>query len=195
MKAYNYTIFCLLALLVAGCTDANNTAETLPIDTANNVLLLKVDYETTTFEGGTELTFESDAPLTITHNYQAPGDFGGIQLYHENLEAMLFDGSIIWMGVGERTYPETLLPATSFATGSAMTMPAETNFEPVLYTEGLETILTTEYAAIWEAIANVTIVNTYRTANPDASIYVFLYTPSVGVGDSADWDWYVYMQG
>ena len=56
------------------------------ISTTNNVLILKVDYLTNTFEGGKELTFNQSAQsFSIINQYKVPADFGNIKLIYQEL--------------------------------------------------------------------------------------------------------------
>jgi len=48
-----------------------------------------------------------------------------------------------------------------------------------------------DYSKIWKSISNLCIVAEYLKNNK--KIGLLLYTPSVGVGDPHDWDWYVIM--
>lgn len=161
----------------------------------NKVVLLKVDYQTHTFEGGKELAFGQSAGFTIASEYEAPGDFGSIELIYEELGQTLFEGTIVWMGLGERSYPESLLAVDDFVTvPEAVEMPSQTLFENVMYDEFAFYPEDLDYASLWEAIDNLQIVQTYRASNPDGTVSIFLYTPSVGAGDPADWDYYVILK-
>jgi hypothetical protein len=183
-------------LLLGACADDDSTTVDNPqneIVTGNKVLLLKVDLTNSTFEGGKELSFEDHDAFTISPVYNVPGDFGDITLKYAELDQPIFAGTIHWMGLGEMTYPEALTGAEEFeATDVAVPMPAQSDFEIVEY-DGLQPyfIETLDYNAIWNAIDNLQIVSDYRATNPDAKVRLFLYSPSVGVGNPLEWDWYV----
>ena len=112
----------IITLFVCSCQKdvedvptSNETIENLPsIQEDNRVLILKVDYLTFSFEGGNELLFDDTSSFNISSNYNPPGDFGDIQLYYEEFDELIFDGTIIWMGTGNRSYPETMNPAINF---------------------------------------------------------------------------------
>ena len=53
---------------------------------------------------------------------------------------------------------------------------------------------TIDYSSIWNSISNLEIVNNYLNTNPNGKINLFLYTPSVGIGNPADWDWYIILK-
>src|SRR5690554_6488011 len=81
----------------------------------SKVLVLKVDYLTNKFEGGTELTFTKSSPnFNIQPIYISPGDFGNISMIYQDINELLFDGSIVWMGKGYIKYPRNFIPANRF---------------------------------------------------------------------------------
>lgn len=186
-----------ICLSVMACSEETTT----PLDnpqTENKVLLLKVDLQTSQFEGGKELTFDDAATFTIETDYDAPGDFGGIKLKYQEVDAPLFEGTIHWMGLGEISYPQ-FDPVPSFTTvENAVTIPAENLREIVEYTEFPlpvdEWPYAPDYENIWASIDNLELVKEYRESNPNATVHFFLYTPSVGVGDPAQWDWIVILK-
>ena len=163
----------------------------------NNVLLLQVDATTFAFEGGKELTFDTASTFTIATDYVAPGDFGSVKLRYDELDATLFDGTITWMGLGEMSYPETIDSAESFVTlDEALEMPELADFYEVVpgeSEEGLQS-MDPDHQAIWAAIDNLEAVKNYRESNPEAKISLFLYTPSVGIGNPEEWDWFVILK-
>ena len=161
----------------------------------NKVLLLKVDYETNAFEGGVELVFPEADTFTISADYNAPGDFGDITLNYEEVGQPLFMGSIIWMGTGFMVYPCAMnMPDEFVSLVSPVPMPAIDQFEKVMYDEFAYYPDPINYAAVWDAIDNLVQVQAYRQSNPNAKVNLFLYTPSVGVGNPAEWDWYVILK-
>jgi hypothetical protein len=189
----------LCAALFASCSEDDSTPLNNPPDevaSENKVLLLKVDLLTNTFEGGKELVFPEADTFTITSEYVTPADFGSLKLIYDEVDQPIFDGTITWMGLGERSYPETLAAAETFAeVEEAVEMPALNQFEYVNYVDDGEMgIIDPEWASfqsIWGAIDNLQQVKAYRESNPNAKINLFVYTPSVGVGNPAEWDWYI----
>lgn len=94
MKTRLFQIF-VTALFIISCSkdDIKNDH--------NGVLLLQVDYLENSFEAGKELTFlDSTLTFTIEKEYDPPGDFGNIKLIYKELQETLFDGTIIWLGLG-----------------------------------------------------------------------------------------------
>ena len=202
MKKSMYACFLLVFFVLSCSEDADDTLkseihtveETIETDD-NKVAVLKIDYLTQMFEGGQELTFETSSDFSITTNYHSPGDFGSVQLIYSEVGQPIFDGTIIWMGLGERSVPETLQGSTEFETiTNPVDMPSENMFELVMYDEFAYYPDDLSFISLWDAIKNLEIVQDYRLENPDATIKVFLYTPSVGVGDPADWDYYIFLK-
>lgn len=183
----------MAVVALASCT-ADDTAEPLVLDpvTGNKVLMLKVDYTTNTFEGGTELSFDApNTTFTIETEYQEPGDFGWIKLYYAEQEAKIFDGEIHWMGLGTLHYPESFEPASSFEhvlTDDYVT--PEAGFENVFNPS--EQVY--DYTQPWSHVQGLVKVRQYLQTNPTATVKLFLYTPSVGIGDPADWDWIIILK-
>jgi len=194
----------LSAMLFVSCSEDDaaplnnqNPTQNLPVS-ENNVLMLKVDFLTYEFEGGKELTFPEAETFTITSDYEEPGDFGSIKLNYEEVNQPIFDGTIVWMGLGERSFPETIAASETFETlENAVAMPELSSFALVNYHQGNYDHVMDHYwdeQALWDAIDNLEQVKEYRASNPDAKVNVFLYTPSVGVGNPAEWDWYIYLK-
>lgn len=190
MKTKFLTLFALIFLLGSCASEEEGTA--LDPSEENKVLLLKVDYTTNVFEGGKEFTFsDSTATFNVGVEYQQPGDFGGIQLYYQELDAKIFDGTIVWNGTGEISYPESFEPASSFE----VTL---TN-DFVFPTEGFENVFnptqeTYDYQTIWGAVQSLVKAREFILANPDAKARIFLYTPSVGFGNPEEWEWIIILK-
>ncbi|OYQ47455.1 hypothetical protein CHU92_01025 [Flavobacterium cyanobacteriorum] len=203
----------LLSSLAIGCSEDSVTTSTVSDDSSsqqpptddtpgdgsgspgNKVMLLKVDYETNVFEGGVELEFPEADTFTISYDYNAPSDFGDITLYYQETGQPLFMGSIIWMGTGFMAFPCFIDAPEQFNKGSVpLQMPAISTFEKVMYDEFAIYPDQINYQAIWNSIDDLQLVRNYRQSNPGAKINLFLYTPSVGIGNPEEWDWYVILK-
>lgn len=185
-------VFLMLIGLVLSC-DKNDEQEIK--NETNKVVLLKVDYLTNVFEGGKELEFSPSTSFTISSNYVPPSDFGSIQLFYSELNETIFDGTIVWSGTGQRSYPAGIdLPNTFSHSTNNLPMPNISMFEKVIYSQFSIYPDTIEYANIWNSINNLELVSDYRNSNPNGKINLFLYTPSVGAGIPAEWDWYIYLK-
>ncbi|MES2680478.1 MAG: hypothetical protein V4635_11355 [Bacteroidota bacterium] len=158
----------------------------------NKIQLLIVDFTTGTFEGGKEISLSQSMitgdsiPLKI--NLKPPGDFGNIRIFHRLSNDLLFDGDIIWMGRGEIKFPVSFDSSSTFVhINNALVKPDSSRFQTV-FEDGFGPINTT---AIWKAISQLKVVQDYLPYNKH--IGVFLYTPSVGIGNPAEWDWFVFL--
>lgn len=189
-------IYLMLLGLLISCDSDNNSKNNNSVKAeTNKVALLKVDYLTSVFEGGNEIELSPTTGFTISSTYQAPGDFGSVQLFYEELNEKIFDGTIIWMGTGEVSYPSEINPPSEFPTmNDNLAMPDISMFENVMYSDLAFYPEVINYSAIWDSISNLTLVSNYMIANPNGKINLFLYTPSVGIGDPAEWDWYVILK-
>lgn len=159
----------------------------------NHVLMLKVDYVTNSFEGGTEFNFLKQAGnFTIINEYIAPSDFGSVKLIYKELNEILFNGTIHWMGLGEMTYPKSLMSSEKFkfVTTQDIVYP-ENGFENVFDPSNQEY----EYDLdTWLSVQHLVKVREYLKSNPSQKVKVFLYTPSVGVYNPESWSWIIYLK-
>jgi hypothetical protein len=183
--------FAAFVLTFISCSK-NNAETNTPTTNTNNVLVLKVDYTTNQFEGGTELTFtDTSSDMTITNQYVPPADFGSIKLTYQELNETLFDGSMVWAGLGQVNYPQNLLDSNQFErTMTADYVTPAAGFENVFNPDNTSY----NYNAIWTSVQSIIKVRQYLYANPNATVKIFLYTPSVGVGNPAEWDWFIFMK-
>lgn len=189
----NVKLLLLFFAAIFSCK-SNDDSQNL-LEEKNRVVLLKIDFTTSTFEGGKELEYDQNSEFTIDYSYNSPGDFGDVQLYYQELDSLIFDGTIVWSGLGIRAYPEVILPASSFpVSANTLEMPSIELFVPVMYDEFAYYPENIEHESIWNAIRDLKLVEDYRSSNPHGRINLFLYTPSVGIGNPLDWDWYVILK-
>lgn len=171
----------------------SNSDENSPIpENTNKVLLLKVDYLTNEFEGGKELSFDTDiASMTVNNQYVQPSDFGSITLTYAELGETLFDGTIVWNGTGQMNFPQNLLQANQFerVLTADYIVPAS-GFENVFNPDNTNY----DYDPIWLPVQGLVKVREYLLSNPNATVKLFLYTPSVGIGNPEEWDWIIIMK-
>ena len=164
--------------------------QTQPISNGN-VLMLKVDYLTNTFEGGYEFAFDNvPNSFTIRREYQSPGDFGYIKFFYDEINEMLFYGTIIWMGEGQIYFPQNILPASAFDFTFLDNIVFPNDFENI----GAYPPTNSDYTNVWLSVENLAKVRDYLIANPEQTVKIFLYTPCVGIGDPAHWDWILFLK-
>ncbi|GHT71316.1 hypothetical protein FACS189455_2820 [Bacteroidia bacterium] len=185
-------IFSVLIFFAISCENSQNIEQQKG---KNNVLMLKVDYLTNTFEGGYEYSFDNvPNSFTITDEYAPPGDFGHIKMFYSEINELLFYGTIHWMGCGQIQYPKSLLPADNFKHVSTDDLfYPKSGFENV-FPESSQYLEKVDYNSIWLPVQGLVKAREYARANPLEKIKLFLYTPSVGVGDPADWDWILFLK-
>ncbi|MFW6226633.1 MAG: hypothetical protein ACOC31_00865 [Bacteroidota bacterium] len=163
-----------------------------PAPDKDKLLMLRIDHLTKNFEGATEIDLSQNAASTdslpIDVHYKPPGDFGNITLLYKPSGDTVFDGSIIWMGKGQINKPDSFDPASQFVTASSPhPLPDTLNYQ-VIFPQPSHSI---PYDSIWYAVDDLKIVKEYARFNK--KIGLFFYTPSVGSGNPADWDWIVIM--
>ena len=183
-------LFFLLIGFLLSCHSHNEVLE--GNSAPNQVLMLKVDYETNTFEGGTEFNFSTQTDhFTIVNEYKEPADFGSVKLTYKELNETLFAGTMHWMGLGKMTFPKEVKPANQFnAVGNDNLVHPLNGFENIFNPNNLQ--LT--YEKPWHSVQGLTKVREYLKANPTQKVKLFLYTPSVGAGNPKDWDWIIYLK-
>ncbi len=151
------------------------------------VLYLQVKYTDNTFMGGNFLSSANENPLQTYYDFEPPGDFGNLSIMETSSNELLFDGSIIWAGVGERTYPSSILEPSYFDALVTADYVEADSYENI-FTEMLEAN-ENEYQAPWAAIQNLVEVRNKLEARPQMEVKYFLYQPSVGYGNPEDWYW------
>lgn len=179
----------LISLLFSCNSDDINWDNDIAI---TQVLMLKVDYTTHTFEGGTEFIFHKQTDsLTIVNEYVEPADIGSLKLIYKELNEPLFNGTIHWMGLGKMTFPKSLKPADKFKHVDTKDLRYPMGGFENVFNPNHEKY---DYNKVWLSVQGLVKVREYLEANPDQKAKVFLYRPSVGEGDPLDWDWVFYLK-
>jgi hypothetical protein len=88
-------------------------------------------------------------------------------------------------------YPQNLLNANQF--DRVMTT------DYVIPSAGFENVFNPDnspynYNTIWTSVQSLVKVRQYLISNPNATVKIFLYTPSVGIGNPEEWDWFIFMK-
>lgn len=185
----------LSLLLVAtlsffACSKKN--PNTIVNPSTNKVLMIKIDYLTNTFEGGQELSFaQSSNGFNVSVIDTPATDFGSVKIMYDDVNAPLFHGTIHWMGLGERSYPQSLLAPSAFSNVLTNDYITPINGFQNVYPGYMPN---TDHMAAWARAQGIVETRAYLNSNPNQVVKVFLYTPSVGVGDPADWDWYFFLK-
>ena len=190
MKELIYT-FLIVSLLACAKKPARSTGSDVtstPGTSSAKLLILKVDYTNRIFEGGQEINLTGAIincdSIPLKKEYQSPGDFGNLRLLYLFTNDTIFDGSIIWSGHGRMRLPKTLNPPNSFLVlNNKIVMPDSSRLQNLHFTYPAS-----RDSIPWSAISNLDIVKQYLKYNK--KVGYFLYTPSVGMGNPAEWDWF-----
>ena len=163
----------------------------------NDILVMKVDYMTFKFMGYSTVKIAdalSDADtIPFCTEYKDPCDFGYIKLYYGRKDSgnLLFNGSIVWAGCGKMEYPKDFVTCRSNMMD--IIYPGQSRFS--FFDGGSHYTVTDEYELkrIWQTITPMEAFQWYygRTAK---KVAVYLYTPSVGMGDPADGYYLVFVE-
>lgn len=180
-----------ITLLAIGCS-LDRVEEKTENKTTNSILLLRIDYLTTTFEGAQEVTVSSanemydSIPVKVDDN--AMGDVEIITLRYQPSNDSVFSCSSIWIGRGEVLFPKSFFPVQNYSLlQSPADKPGDSKFQVLFY----DLSAPINYSSLWNAVSHLEIVSTYLKSNK--KIGIVLHRASVGIGDPADWDWYVIM--
>ena len=177
--------------------------DTLPfkeyvVGKTDDIMVMKVDYLTFANRGYTTINVadKTDGGDTIPFHavYRSPGDFGFIKLYYkqENPANLLFSGSIIWMGCGEMDYPANWV--TGRANHLHMAYPGQEKFSFIDEGGTYQKVTDeTELRKVWESVS-ITEAFQWFYSRSGKRAAVYLYTPSVGIGNPADWYYLVFVE-
>jgi hypothetical protein len=95
------------------------------------------------------------------------------------------------MGLVKMNFPANLQPAADFNAVITTDIVHPINGLQNVFNPNNETY---DYTKIWMSIQYLVKVREYLKSNPNESVKIFLYTPSVGVGNPADWYWIIYIK-
>ena len=157
-------------------------------DLQKHILISKVDYLTFRYKGFYALNvtnkLNSGNEIPFVSQYQAPGDFGYIKLFYRNTDNLLIDGSIIWAGCGELTFPDNFRAGLPMDNG--LPYPGQSHIAFINDGGHYETVTDErDLQYIWQSVSRQKEFQHYY-GNSSKKVAVYLYTPSVGIGDPAD---------
>ncbi len=183
-------LFLFLNSILYSCSPENVDVN-IDADAPNQILMLKVGYTTNVFEGGTILDFSKQSEsFSIISEYVEPCDFGSVKLIYKELNQIIFAGTILWGGLGEMTFPEKLEPAQSFKYVTTNDLHFPNGFEDVFNPNNSEL----DYGKAWLSVQGLVKVREFLAENPNQKAKMFLFTPSVGIGNPAEWYWIIYLK-
>lgn len=193
-----------LSLLFVGC----DKAEEVPSSDDSfqgmekNMLIMKVDYQSFQYEGYTTLdvgeTDNAADTIPFVSTYAPPGDVGYVKLFYENPDNLLFYGGIIWMGCGRLFFPTSFEELSPLSAGLRYPGDDRIGFidesgvqQSLPWNEGV--VDGEKLQSVWNAISKQPEFQ-YFYSKTRRKVAMFLYTPSVGFGNPADWDYIVFVQ-
>ena len=165
-------------------------------DLHKNILISKVDYLTFRYKGFYALNVQnpvqSGTEIPFLAQYQSPGDFGWIKLYYQNTNNLLMSGGIVWMGCGHLDFP------TGFRAGlsanSSLPYPGQGKIAYIDNSGNYQTVSDeSDLQHVWQTVSKQQEFRHYY-ANSHKKVAVYLYTPSVGMGNPADWYYLVFVE-
>jgi hypothetical protein len=194
-----FVILALIFFILSGCKKENNET---PIDNnhVSQLLLLKFHYTTSQFEEGILYDFDvkpaDSIPIEI--EYKKPVDFGNIKLTHKPDSTLIFEGEIIWRGIGKIQVPQKFAQPEEFPIANRdIEAPSLENIEyfflkkPLIGTFAthpnidLESKLEGTFDELWKEISGLKIIHEFM--EEDALIGIFLYPASALTEDYAKW--------
>jgi hypothetical protein len=184
MKKILYLVAFASLFLFSGCDFDDHHHE----DGHNKVLMLKVDYNTFALEGGIEYSYEQETDsFNIDVAYIDTSDIATIKLTYKELNKTLFYGSLIWNGMGEVFFPETLDDPDEFETvlTDDVVFPSK-GFIPIFNPINLSI----DYMNLWMSVQNLEKVREFLQLNPDQKVKIFIYAPDY-YNDPNNWDYYI----
>lgn len=157
-------------------------------DLHKHILISKVDYLTFRYRGFYALNvsgkLDSGTEIPFVAEYHPAGDFGDIKLYYRNKDNLLMSGTIIWMGCGKLDFPAGFRAGEPF--NKAMPYPGQEHFA-FINEQGEYTVVTDEsdLQHVWQSVSGQQEFQ-YYYANSSKKVAVYLYRPSIGMGNPAD---------
>jgi hypothetical protein len=157
-------------------------------DLQKHILISKVDYLTFRYKGFYALNvtnkLNSGNEIPFVSECQAPSDFGYIKLFYRNTNNLLIDGTIIWSGCGELRFPDQFRAGLPMDNG--LPYPGQSRIAFINNSGQYETVTNeTELQYIWQSVSRQKEFQHYYN-NSHKKVAVYLYTPSVGIGNPAD---------
>lgn len=157
-------------------------------DLQKHILISKVDYLTFRYKGFYALNvtdkLNTGNEIPFVSEYHAPADFGYIKLFYRNTDNLLMDGTIIWAGCGELNFPDTFRAGLPMDNG--LPYPGQSRISFINDGGHYETVTDErDLQYIWQSVSRQKEFQHYY-GNSSKKVAVYLYTPSVGIGNPAD---------
>ena len=182
-------VYMQIVNLRAGQPSDNFTESDLQeTDLQKHILISKVDYLTFKYKGFYALNvtnkLNSGNEIPFLSQYQSPSDFGYIKLFYRNTNNLLMDGDIIWAGCGHLNFPNNFRAGLPMDNG--LPYPGQSRISFINDGGHYETVTDeSELQYIWQSVSQQKEFQHYY-GNSSKKVAVYLYTPSVGIGNPAD---------
>ena len=157
-------------------------------DLHKHILISKVDYLTFRYRGFYALNvsgkLDSGTEIPFVAEYHPAADFGDIKLFYRNKNNLLMSGTIIWMGCGVLDFPASFRAGYPYVARDAF--PGQEHFA-FINEQGEYTVVTDEsdLQHVWQSVSGQQEFQHYY-ANSSKKVAVYLYRPSIGMGNPAD---------
>ncbi len=164
---------------------------------SDDMLVMKVDYMTFNCLGYATVNvadaFVDSDTIPLGVDYEDPIDFGYIKLYYSRAmkENLLFSGSIVWMGCGKMEYPTNFVMEKKNKK-SELPYPGNDHCA-YMFRSYSNPSDDKELSRIWKSVSKTESFQWFY-AHTTKKVAVYLYTPSVGEGDPADWYYLVFVE-
>jgi len=189
-------MFVFISLFLFTLSSCSEDDDGTPLPSTPSALLLQIDYQTMAFEGGfrfNNIAYDQSVgqdsfPAEVV--YTPPGDFGDltIRLMPPNQAPdTLFFGTIVWSGTGAVQQPTPLVPANDFTETDAIVPIGSVdafNLNPYQDPDSISVEVLYNQVSQLTEVANI-------LAQPGSRMAWFWYPRSVGVGEPAEWDYYL----
>lgn len=167
-------------------------------DLHKTILISKVDYLTFRPRGFYAMNVQnpvsSGNEIPFVAQYQAPGDFGWFKLFYQTTDNLLAHGSIVWMGCGNLEFPESFRAGQKLNSG--LPYPGQSKIA-FINDQGqyctVNAAQEIDLQRIWQTLSKQEEFQHYYS-NTHKKVAVYLYTPSMGLGDPADWYYLVFTE-
>lgn len=162
--------------------------------TATDLIGIQIDFQTGAVEGGAyyaniDLSYAADSLPIGLKSYTPAGDFGNIQWEWKPSQELLFNGDIVWMGLGTRIVPEWLIAPEDLGWNSTPAAAPDSAQQQWLAKKWNEN-LPIDGSKLWSESLHLPCFHNRRE---DLPIAIYLYTPSVGIGDPNTWKYWIWI--
>jgi hypothetical protein len=163
-----------------------------------NLLTVAIDYEDYSFSGASMNYYDgigcTHDSLPVIVQYEAPMDFGSMTFSLDPSQETFFNGTIVWMGLGQQQFPvmSTNITPPFNALTTSLNVPACMSY---LDLNGTPMAGNFQTDMAWNEVSKLQIVQLFALQNYDVLCY--LYAPTVGFFDPAPakWLFFFYQNG